>query len=173
MASWREFEEAAPYLAGLGRKRFDSTQLAMLGTLRKDGFPRVTPIEYTIYGGEIVIGGMWQSKKCLDLERDGRCVLHSTTSDKAGEQGDSKLSGRAVAMDDAEWRKGYCDWLRAETGWAPDGPFHAFRIDITEAAYVVFGDTIAPGVVEEALASGLVDARLLEGHYAVLLWRAG
>lgn len=70
----------------------------MLGTLRKNGWPRVTPIEYTFWEGELVLGGMWQSKKLLDLLRDSRCVIYSTTNDKSGQQGDAKLYGRAFPL---------------------------------------------------------------------------
>jgi hypothetical protein len=137
MATWNEFKEAAPELAGLAKERFDSTQLVMLGTLRKDGWPRVTPIEFTIFEGDFVIGGMWQSKKMLDLLRDDRCAVHSTTSDKNGQQGDAKLYGRARAM--AEERlEPYWQHIFAEIGWRPEGPAHVFTIDIESAAYVKF-----------------------------------
>ena len=70
MASWDEFELQAPALAALCFQRFKSTDLLMLGTLRKDGFPRISPIEWVIYEGELALGGIWQAKKALDLLRD-------------------------------------------------------------------------------------------------------
>lgn len=93
MASWDEFELQAPALAALCFQRFKSTDLLMLGTLRKDGFPRISPIEWVIYEGELALGGIWQAKKALDLLRDPRCTIHSTTSNKDGKQGDAKLWG--------------------------------------------------------------------------------
>lgn len=83
MTSWEGFVREAPELSELVKTRFDSTDLVMLGTLRKNGWPRITPIEFTYFEGDFVIGGMWQSKKMLDLLRDPRCVIHSTTSNKA------------------------------------------------------------------------------------------
>ncbi len=79
MTSWEGFVREAPELSELVKARFDSTDLVMLGTLRKNGWPRITPIEFTYFEGDFVIGGMWQSKKMLDLLRDPRCVIHSTT----------------------------------------------------------------------------------------------
>lgn len=139
MASWADFERAAPELAGLVRERFASTQLVMMGTLRKNGWPRVTPIEYTLWDGQLVIGGMWQSKKLLDLLRDPRCAFHSTTSNKDGTEGDAKLYGRATTLPE-ERLEPYWQHIYDEIGFRPDGPAHVFTIDIESAGYVVFGE---------------------------------
>jgi Pyridoxamine 5'-phosphate oxidase len=143
MVPWSEFEAAAPALAAIGRERMDASDLVMLGTLRRSGWPRVTPIEYFFFEGELTLGGMWQSQKLLDLLRDPRCVIHSTTSSKDGDQGDFKLYGRALVRDDTGHRARYLEALRAATGWAPAGPMHLFSLDITEAAYAVFGAGVA------------------------------
>ena len=45
MATWTEFAAEAPELAELGEQRLAATGLMMLGTLRKDGFPRISPAE--------------------------------------------------------------------------------------------------------------------------------
>ena len=95
MASWTEFKAHAPELAGLAEERFAVADLVLLGTLRKDGSPRISPIEYSYFDGDFLMGSMWQSKKALDLLRDPRCVIHSATADKSGQQGDVKLHGRA------------------------------------------------------------------------------
>jgi len=45
MLDYRDVEQGAPELARLGRARLDATRLAMLGTLRRDGSPRISPVE--------------------------------------------------------------------------------------------------------------------------------
>ena len=77
MATWTRFEAESPDLARLAKERFAAFDLVMLGTLRKNGWPRITPIEYTFFDGELVLGGMWQSKKLLDLLR---CLLYTSPS---------------------------------------------------------------------------------------------
>lgn len=134
---WQDLKEAAPELAALAEERFDVTDLVMLGTLRKDGWPRITPIEYAFYDGDLVIGGMWQSKKMLDLLRDPRCTLHSVTTDKSGRQGDIKVYGRAVPLA-TEREPGYWEHIYETIGFRPDGPAHVFTIDVQSIAYVVF-----------------------------------
>jgi hypothetical protein len=137
MVSWSEMELQAPELARLAYERFESTELVMLGTLRANGWPRVTPIEYTIFEGDFVLGGMWQSKKCLDLLRDGRCVVHSTTSNKDGKQGDAKLYATARPLEE-ERVEPYWQHIFAKLGWRPEGPAHVFVLDFSSAAYVRF-----------------------------------
>lgn len=134
---WTDFETTIPELGVLLRQRFESTDLVMLGTMRKDGWPRITPIEYTIFEGDFVIGGMWQSKKMLDLLRDPRCSIHSTTTNKDGQEGDAKLFGRARTYDAATEER-YWQHIYETMQFRPNGPAHVFAIDIDSAAYVRF-----------------------------------
>jgi hypothetical protein len=84
---------------------------------------------------------MWQSRKAHDLLRDPRITVHSVPSDRMNPGGDVKLSGRAIEETDPEVRRVYRGVLKARIDWAPDEPhFHLFSVDITEAAYMRFGD---------------------------------
>jgi hypothetical protein len=140
MVTWSEFEAAAPELARRGRERFDATGLALVGSLRKDGWPRISPVEPFVYDGDIWLGMMWRSMKALDLRRDDRCVVHSTVADKDGTEGEFKLYGRAVEVHDREVRDGYCEVLKEAIGWAPEGDeWHLFKLDIDEAVHQIFG----------------------------------
>ena len=101
---WDEFTVAAPELAGLGEERLRDRELCLLGTLRKNGYPRISPVEPEFVDGELMLGLMWQSPKALDLLRDPRCVVHSVVSDRAGTEGDFKLYGKAVPVEDPQVR---------------------------------------------------------------------
>jgi hypothetical protein len=81
---------------------------------------------------------MWQSRKALDLLRSPLLVVHSTTSDRSGKEGDFKLYGRAIDEQDPGLRARYSDALAARIDWRPSEPFHLFRVDIESAGYVVF-----------------------------------
>ncbi len=137
MATWQEFEAAAPELARLTRERFEASGFVMLGTLRKNGWPRISPIEYTIWQGELTLGGIWQSRKMLDLLRDPRCTLHSATTNKNGQEGDVKLYGRAAPLA-AEREPAYWQHIFETQNFQPGGPAHVFTIDIESAAYIRF-----------------------------------
>jgi len=112
----------------------------MLGTLRANGWPRVSPCEPDFAGGRLLLGMMWQSPKARDLLRDDRCVVHSCTSQRQGDEGDFKLYGRAVDVQDPELRELYRETIRARIDWAPDEPeYHLFSIEVESAGFVIFG----------------------------------
>ena len=137
MVSWQEFQQASPELAGLAEERFAAADLVLLGTNRKNGWPRITPIEYTFFEGDFVMGAMWQSKKALDLLRDPRCVVHSVPPSKDGTSGDAKLYGRARPIE-PEREERYWQHIFAKLNWRPEGPSHAFVFDVESAAFVRF-----------------------------------
>jgi hypothetical protein len=138
--NWESFATASPELAALGRERFERQQLCMMGTIRPNGWPRISPCELDFVGDELMLGMMWQSPKARDLLRDPRCVLHTCTSDRLGTEGDFKLYGRARDVRDSTTRDAYRVAIRARIDWEPQDPFHLFAIDVESAGYVVFGE---------------------------------
>jgi Pyridoxamine 5'-phosphate oxidase len=136
--NWTEFAQAAPALADLFRQRLDATGLALIGTIRKDGTPRISPLEADIFEDHLLLGMMWQSTKALDLRRDPRCLVHSVVSNKDGTEGEAKLRGRAVDVTDKSFRERSAQQTFDATGWRPEEPYHLFWLDIEEAAYIKF-----------------------------------
>jgi hypothetical protein len=100
--SWRDLEAVAPELAAMGRARL--IPLAMLGTVRQDGSPRISPIEPQLHAGELLIGAMTWSQKAADLRRDPRYVLHSPVTGPDTAEVEFKVYGSAVQGDDASRR---------------------------------------------------------------------
>lgn len=133
--NWREVTDAAPELAAKVQARFEAHGLALLATLRRDGAPRITGIE-TLFGeGELWLGMMPGSLKAKDLLRDPRLALHSATTDKMVQQGDAKLSGTALLVEDEATFERY----RAASGSAEGqtlGGFHLFTVDVTEMSFL-------------------------------------
>ncbi len=122
---WDDFRTACPEIAVMAQDRFARDELVMLGTLRADGSPRVTPCEIDLAEGMLVLGMMWRSMKALDLLRDPRIALHGPTVDPPEDdpgawEGEAKLAGRAVEVS------------------TPRGG-HEFRIDIDEVVLVRVG----------------------------------
>ena len=135
---WEEFRLSDPELAALGEERFDRTGLILLGTLRKNGWPRISPVEPLITDGHLYIGMMWQSRKALDLLRDPRCTVHSTISDRAGTEGEFKVYGYAVDVQDREARRRYGDALYEKIQMQPGkAHYHLFSVDIQSVAFVI------------------------------------
>ena len=138
---WDAFERACPEIGELARVRFERDQLVVLGTIRRDGSPRVSPCECDFGAGRLFVSMMWRSRKALDLLRDPRVVVHSVTSNKDGTDGDVKVYGRVVDEQDPAVRAAFRDAIRTRMDWAPDEPeYHCFSVDVRSAGYVRFGD---------------------------------
>jgi hypothetical protein len=131
--SWRDLEAGAPDLAGEGWARFERTRVALLGTVREDGSPRISPVEPFLRRGELVIGVM-RSPKLDDLRHDPRCVLHSSVSDIDGSEGEFKVHGRAMPTDDPALLNADGTW------WAGRDPelVGVFTIEIEAAVLVTW-----------------------------------
>ena len=132
--TWRELELAAPEIAGPGMKRLQETRVVLLATLRRDGSPRISPIEPFFAEGHLLFGAMAWTLKARDLDRDARCALHSAITGPNEGEPELKLYGRAIEADDD---------LRAacRDGWWTEQPREAarvFSLSIEEAAFVTW-----------------------------------
>jgi hypothetical protein len=137
---WQDFAAACPEIAERALERFRAKELVMLGTLRADGSPRISPCELDLADGELVLGMMWRSRKALDLLRDPRCVVHTCTTDRMGTEGDAKLYGIAVEAQDAALLEVYRETVRSRLDWTPPEQSHAFAIDVTSAGFISFAE---------------------------------
>jgi Pyridoxamine 5'-phosphate oxidase len=137
---WGELEVGAAEVAGPGRERLEAAGVALLGTLRRDGFPRISPIEPYLAAGNLLLGAMARSWKARDLRRDPRCTLHSVISRPNAGEVELKLYGRAVEVTDAVVRNA------AGRAWWVSRP--------AEQAYVVSLDVESAALVEWDLGRG-------------------
>ena len=125
-------------MASLGEAQFAHTGLALIGTLRRDGWPRISPVEPFITNGQLYLGMMWRSVKALDLLRDPRCTVHSTVSIRDGTEGEFKVYGRAVEVTDPEELRRFCDAVYAAIGLRiedMEGQGHCFAIAIDSVVF--------------------------------------
>jgi hypothetical protein len=137
MASWNHVTGAVPELAALVQQRFDVHGVALLATVRRDGSPRIAGIEPLFANGELWLGMMPGSRKGNDLRRDPRFALHSTIADKNVVDGDARVSGRAVVVDDDGMKAAFAEAFAAATGYPPgDGPFELMRAEVAEIMFL-------------------------------------
>jgi hypothetical protein len=134
VASWSEFEAAAPELAEGVRAHLDAHVHKTLATVRRDGSPRISGTETRLVDGELWIGSMWQALKALDLQGDPRFALHSGSEDPPEWSGDAKLAGVVEEVTDPERVK----TINGEAAAA--GPTHLFRLDLREVSTVGLND---------------------------------
>lgn len=131
--SWSELEAGAPDLANAARERVAARGVALLGTIRPDGSPRISPVEPFLLSDRLVFGLM-PSPKLDDLHRDPRCVLHSVIVDSSGAEPEVKLTGRAVPTEDPEILAADGTWWAARA----DDAVSIFAFDVEEAVLVAW-----------------------------------
>jgi hypothetical protein len=140
LVKWDEFAAATPELAQLGREAFEEEHLAILGTLRKDGWPRISPCEVYFVDGELLLGMMPNSYKVFDLRRDGRITVVNGQAERIPKRGDFKIYGRAREITDEPLRDRLADVQEEIIDWRPPPEAPVFAIDILTASYISFGD---------------------------------
>lgn len=141
VTSWAAFRDGAPELAAIAESRMAEDGIVLVGTLRANGWPRISPVEPLVVDGELYLGMMWRSRKAVDLLADPRCVVHTTVHDRHGTGGDVKIYGFARDIADPGERAHYAAALEAAIGWRPEGEFHLFALDLTEVGYFAAVDS--------------------------------
>jgi hypothetical protein len=129
---WLGLEAGAPLIARLGMARLNAARVAMLGTVRWDGSPRISPVEPCLANGCLLVGAMAWSGKAADLCRDPRYVLHSTITGPDNGEGELKLHGRAARASLAVRRETPSEWW---SGQPPDKAV-VFVLGIDQALFV-------------------------------------
>ncbi len=137
---WDDFAAAAPQLAALGREVLEEQHLSILGTLRRDGWPRVSLCEIYFVDTELLLGMMPGSRKARDLQRDDRITVVNGQNERIPKRGDFKLYGRATEVFDEPRRDRFADVQEAAIDWRPTGHFHVFAVDILSASFISFGE---------------------------------
>lgn len=134
---WLELERAQPRLAGLGRERLLAPGVLLVVTIRRDGTPRLSPVEPFVMDGDLWLSMLWQSTKAADLLRDPRVLVHSIITNRDGGEGELKIRGTVRAEDDPDVRQRYAEAVTAELGWTPTpGRFHLFAVSIDDVTYI-------------------------------------
>jgi hypothetical protein len=136
--SWQTFAAAAPDLAAVAREQFAPGHVALVGTIRADGSPRISNVEPHIMEGELYLGMMWQSRKALDLQRDPRILLRNAVCTSTGNEVEINLRGRATEVQDRELRQRYVAAVAERITWQ-EPHFHLFVVRIETAALVRYG----------------------------------
>ena len=134
---WGEFEKLEPRLAELGRVRLCDPGVVLLGTIRRDGSPRLSPVEPLLWSGDLWLSMGWGTRKAADLQRDPRLLVHSIVTSRDGTAGEYKIRGRVVPEDDPTVHRAYAETVESQLGWRPEpGRFHLFRVDIDDVTFI-------------------------------------
>jgi hypothetical protein len=138
MVAWGDFEQAARGLAGVGRAKIERDGLLLAATLRKDGTPRISPIEAYLVEGELVLSVWPGTMKDRDLAHDSRVLLHSLVLSAHDPADEFKLRGRAQQIADERMNGAVRDAVEAahNGGWRPPEDWNFYAVDIDDVAHV-------------------------------------
>jgi len=90
--TWAELERAEPELAAFGHERLHE-RVCFHATLRRDGWPRVHPVEPWIATGLLLVRFRAHSPKVDEVRHDGRAALHSPMDNPDGVGGEFLVRG--------------------------------------------------------------------------------
>lgn len=133
--------EQQPRLASFGRRRLIDPGVVLVATTRRDGTPRLSPVEPFLLDGELWLSMMSTSRKVADLDRDPRLLVHSVITSRDGREGEFKIRGTVRDTPSAEVQRRYAEAVSAALGWSPTpGEFRLFAVDIADVSVVRYDD---------------------------------
>jgi hypothetical protein len=130
---WAEFETAAPELATQARGVLTRYGFVLVGTIRCDGTPRISPIEAHLVEGRLMLVMIAGSRKAGDVAHDARVVLQSPVCDAENPGAELKLRGRVVEVDEAQ-RAATANAIEATSGWRPRDSWRFVSVEIESVA---------------------------------------
>jgi len=131
---WADFESSAPDLAAQGRELIDRFGFVLVGTIRRDGTPRISPVEARVVQGHLMLVMIRGTHKARDVLRDSRLVLNTPVFDPMDPGSELKLRGRAVPVEDRGLLEATAQATKAASGWRPPADWHFFSIGVEDVA---------------------------------------
>ena len=134
---WSMVEEQQPRLAAASRQRLIEPGVVLVATIRRDGTPRLSPVEPFLLDGELWLSMMPTSRKASDLDRDPRVLVHSVIVSRDGGEGEFKVRGVARDEPDLEVQGRYAAAVGPALGWSPTpGSFRLFAVDVLDITVI-------------------------------------
>jgi hypothetical protein len=134
---WSDFEDRQPRLAALGREKLLGPGVVLVVTVRRDGTPRLSPVEPFVLDRELWLSMLMHSTKAIDLTRDPRVLVHSVVTGRDGGEGEFKVRGTVRPESDLSVQRRYATAVAEALGWRPaPGEFHLFAVDVADVTFI-------------------------------------
>jgi hypothetical protein len=138
---WQDFAVQQAELADVGVRKLTGPRVVLVATIRRDGTPRVSPVEPLIWEGDLWLSMGLGSRKAMDLRRDPRILVHSIVTSRNGEAGEFKVRGTAAEESRAAAQARYAQAAAEGLGWRPEpGKFHLFRVELNDVTFIRWDD---------------------------------
>jgi hypothetical protein len=117
--SWSTFASDAAELAAAVQGALERHGYAFAGTVRRDGSPRISPIEVHVSDGRLFVVLIPRTAKARDLDRDPRIALQSPIATAGAPGLEVKLRARASDVLDRDVRTAMTASVEEASGWRP------------------------------------------------------
>jgi hypothetical protein len=137
---WGDFATEAGAVARGISDLIEKHGFALMGTIRRDGSPRISAVETHLVADDLVLIIIPKSRKADDIRRDGRVTLQSPISSAGNPGSEYKLRGRAVPIRDEHERVAVADAVEERSGWRPRAAWLSVGVIISHASHTVWQD---------------------------------
>jgi hypothetical protein len=138
---WSELQERQPRLAEAGRQRLLDPGVVLVVTIRRDGTPRLSPVEPLVLDGDLWLSMMPTSAKVRDLDRDPRVLVHNVIANSDDDAGEYKIRGTTRAEPDPDVQRRYAAAVSEALGWHPvPGSFRLFAVQISDITVIRYDE---------------------------------
>lgn len=134
--SWESFARSAPEPAADARALLERHGFVLLGTVRRDGTPRISPVEVHFVGEQLMLVLVPNSRKAEDVRRDARVVLQSPVTDPHDPGPELKVRAQAREIGDEELRSAVADVVEQSSGWRPAPSWLFLALSLNEVTWI-------------------------------------
>ena len=159
---WSAFAEQARDLAGEVAALVERYRFALLGTVRRDGSPRISAVETHLVGHDLALVLIPRTRKASDVGRDPRVVLQSPIVDAASPGAEYKLRGAVEVVESGERREAIASAVEARSGWRPRNEWLFLAVLVADATHTVWDEDGTALMKRWSASGGGVESRRLE-----------
>lgn len=132
---WGDFRQAAPSLARRVQEEIERFGFVLVGTVRLDGSPRISPVEVHFVRQHLMLVMIAGTQKVRDLDRDSRVLLRTPVTNPGTPECDVQLRGHVVGVGEAQ-RNATADSVQAASGWRPHDSWRFFAMEVGAASCI-------------------------------------
>ena len=138
--SWSAFASDAPELAAAVQDVLEGRGFAFAGTIRRDGSPRISPVEVHVSDGRLFVVLIPRTAKAHDLDRDPRIALQTPIASAGAPGVEVKLRARAVDVLDSGLRAAMAASVEVASGWRPGTQWRYCELFLSSVAVLDWVD---------------------------------
>lgn len=136
---WSGIEALAPRLMASARRAVERFGFVFAGTIRRDGSPRISPVEAHVVDGRLMVALIPRTAKVRDLSRDPRITVQSALIRPDSPEPEFKARGLVVEVDERQ-RRATAAAVASSSGWQPGAQWRVCAIAMWSVAVLTWTD---------------------------------